>query len=402
MPRAHFQGGERREVVSCAFPGPLVANTSIAVSLSNSASAQAIRHRQGIESAIANRAVGAYIEQSVVRSWRRCLEGYSLDPAQPRKPSVVDAAELQRRRAALGDAAAVVRATMTRLSSTFDHTLCAIFTDAQGVILFYAATAAFAERARGLRAGAVWSESEQGTNGMGTCLVEREPVIIEQSDHFLAQNTGLTCFAMPVFQRGQLIGALDISCHNVPPRGPMLALLDLAVLDIENRLLLQQASSDHVLYFSPSRSEIGTALEGIVSFDQDGRITGANRAAVRLLGAQAQEQVFGRPVEHWLRIDRHEWGEAPSTIFRCRPMIEDAGREYYYCRAHASVDVRCKSISPEVRPVRTAVDAAERRALLDALRCSDGNISAAARSLGIGRKTLYRKLAKHRLRSAKN
>lgn len=373
------------------------------MNLTNPAFAHAIRHRQGIESAVANRTIGAYIEKSVVRSWRRCLEGYSLDPAQPRKPSVVDATELQRRRAALGNAAAVIRATMMRLSATFDHTLCAIFTDAQGVILFYAAAPAFAERARGLRAGAVWSESEQGTNGMGTCLAEREPVIIEKGDHFLAQNTGLTCFAMPVFQRGQLIGALDISCHDVPPRGPMLALLDLAVLDIENRLVLQQASADQVLCFSPSREELGTALEGIVSFDRDGRITGANRAAVRLLGAQAQEQVFGRPVEHWLHIDRDDRLDARSTVFRCRPVVEDPKREYYYCRARAAEEhIAHRPVATEVRPVRTAVDAAERRALLDALRCSDGNVSAAARSLGIGRKTLYRKLAKHRLRAVKN
>jgi len=369
------------------------------VSLTNPAFAHAIRHRQGIESAIANRAIGAHLEQSVVRSWRRCLEGYSLDPAQPRKPSFVDAAELQRRREALGSAAAIVRATMMRLSATFDHTLCAIFTDAQGVILFYAAAPAFAERARGLRAGAVWSESEQGTNGMGTCLAEREPVIIEKGDHFLAQNTGLTCFAMPVFQRGQLIGALDISCHNVPPRGPMLALLDLAVLDIENRLVSQQASGDQLLCFSPNREELGTALEGIVSFDSDGRITGANRAAIRLLGAQTQEQVFGRPVEHWLRIDRNERLDARSTVFRCRPVIEDPQREYYYCRVHAPAEaMEHRPVSSEVRPVRTAVAVAERGALLDALRCNEGNVSAAARSLGIGRKTLYRKLAKHGLR----
>lgn len=369
------------------------------VNYANRLPAQAIRHRLSIEAAVAKRAVGTSLEQRVMRSWRRCLERHALDPAQSRQPSVVDAAELCRRRASLGGAAAVVRAAMLRFSTTFDRTACAIFTDAEGVILYYAAAPAFAERARGLRAGAVWSESEQGTNGMGTCLIEREPVIIEQGQHFLAQNTGLTCFAMPVFHRqGQLLGALDISCNNVPPHGPMLALLDLAVLDIENRLLLQQPPGESVLYFSPNRSHIGTALEGIVSVDSCARVTGANRTAIRLLGARAPEQVFGRSTQELLGISKDRVLVSDNAaLFRCRPSIDQGGYEYYYCRVRAPAAAYARVTDGEVRPVRTTIAAAERHALLEALQRSDWNISRAARSLGIGRKTLYRKLAKHQL-----
>ncbi len=359
-----------------------------------------IGQRQLVESAVPYLRIGAQAEQRVMRSWRRCFEQHSLDPAQPRTPAIVDSAELSRRRAALGATYAIVRAAMLRLSAAFDRTLCAIFTDAEGVILHYMALPAFAQQARGLRVGAIWSESEQGTNGMGTCLVDREPVVIEQSHHFLAQNKGLTCFAMPVFHpRGELLGALDISCHNLPPHAPMLALLDLAILDIENRLL-QQSAHEGIVSFSPNRFHIGTALEGSVSIDAQGRVTGANRAALRLLGVCAQQQVFGKPLQELFGsdVDKAVSSRDPA-VFRCRPPYEGgAGHEHYYLRVQFSAVTPGCAAREEIRPVRAAVAAAERGVLLEALQRWDWNVSQAARALGIGRKTLYRKLGKHRIR----
>ena len=364
----------------------------------NQLPASAIGHRQAVESAVAHRRVTTPAEQRVMRSWRRCLEQHSLDPAQPRRPSVVDSADLCRRRASLGPTYAIVRAAMLRLSATFDRTLCAIFTDAEGVILHYMALPAFAQQARGLRVGAIWSESEQGTNGMGTCLVDREPVIIEQNHHFLAQNKGLTCFAMPVFHpRGGLLGALDISCHNLPPHAPMLALLDLAVLDIENRLL-QQSTHERIVSFSPTRHHIGTVLEGVVSVDDGGRVTGANRAALHLLGVCAQQQVLGRSIQELFGIDADQVASSRDpSVFRCRPPLERGGHARYYLRVQSPAMTPGCTAQTEIRPVRTAVAAAERGALLDALQHWDWNVSQAARALGIGRKTLYRKLSKHKL-----
>ncbi|MFW8423625.1 GAF domain-containing protein, partial [Klebsiella pneumoniae] len=63
-----------------------------------------------------------------------------------------------------------------------------------------------------LRPGADWSESCEGTNGIGTCVVERAPVIICQQDHFRALHTPLTCTASPVFApHGELLAVIDVS-----------------------------------------------------------------------------------------------------------------------------------------------------------------------------------------------
>ncbi len=53
--------------------------------------------------------------------------------------------------------------------------------------------------------------------------------------------------------------------------------------------------------------------------------------------------------------------------------------------------------APEVAPEGTTMADAERRALVDALDACSGNLTAAARRLGIGRATLYRKLTRHGL-----
>ena len=60
-----------------------------------------------------------------------------------------------------------------------------------------------------------------------------------------------------------------------------------------------------------------------------------------------------------------------------------------------SAETREGAASPGIRTLA----AVEREALVDAMEITEGNISAAARGLGVSRATLYRKLRKHGLRS---
>lgn len=363
----------------------------------------AIQHRERVEATLARSGAGSAIEQGIRRSWRRCLEDHSLDPARHRKPPIVDSAELRRRRASADAAYPIVHAQMLRISRTFTHAAGIVFTDTDGVILSYMGESTFAAHAHraGLRVGAVWSESEQGTNGMGTCLIEREPVVIEQHAHFLAQNTGLSCFAAPVLdRRGVLVGALDISSLCALPRESMLALLDLAVTDIERRLLLRQSAGQHLLYFGPRRAYVGTTLEGILSFDDSGLITGANRAAIGWLDMSAHAEICGKPLASVLGID----ADCVAMIggsFRCRSAVATEDHASFHCHISAARTSRAQPpTETKQTAVRAAVAAAERAVLAEALRAHDWNITRAARSLGIGRKTLYRKIRKHRLDGA--
>jgi transcriptional regulator of acetoin/glycerol metabolism len=40
--------------------------------------------------------------------------------------------------------------------------------------------------------GGVWSEEVEGTNGIGTCIVDERPVTVHRSQHFRSRHINLT------------------------------------------------------------------------------------------------------------------------------------------------------------------------------------------------------------------
>ena len=61
--------------------------------------------------------------------------------------------------------------------------------------------------------GGVWSEAIEGTNGIGTCIAERRPITIHQTQHFRTRHISLSCSGAPIFGvDGELLAVLDVSC----------------------------------------------------------------------------------------------------------------------------------------------------------------------------------------------
>ncbi|MEW8462522.1 MAG: GAF domain-containing protein, partial [Candidatus Thiodiazotropha endolucinida] len=92
-----------------------------------------------------------------------------------------------------------------------------LLADDEGVVVNYVSDPMFTNTAAktGLQLGAVWTEQSQGTNGMGTCLIEKRPLIIHQNEHFFPQNTQLSCSAAPILDpTGELIAVLDASSQS--------------------------------------------------------------------------------------------------------------------------------------------------------------------------------------------
>jgi transcriptional regulator of acetoin/glycerol metabolism len=86
--------------------------------------------------------------------------------------------------------------------------------------------------------GAVWSETEAGTNGMGTCLAAGGPVSVRRDDHFYTQFTQLTCSAVPVYDpSGEIAAVLDVTSRSSLMQQHLLVLLGMTARMIENRLI---------------------------------------------------------------------------------------------------------------------------------------------------------------------
>jgi transcriptional regulator of acetoin/glycerol metabolism len=257
-------------------------------------------HARLVESTVKGIAEVSTIGQAVRRSWSRCLSTYSLDPSQIKKPVIVERTELEQRCERMGAVLPIARIEMLGLSRQMVHTQYGIMlTDQDGVILSYVGDPAFSMTARrsGFREGAVWSEQALGTNGMGTCLMTRQPIVIHRSDHFLVQNTDLTCSAAPIFDmHGQVVAALDISGSSTGAQTHTLALVEIAAQNIENRALLQACKPYYALRFHRCAEFVSTPGEGVLAFDESGTIIGANRHALEMLGYADHKSLCGHAV----------------------------------------------------------------------------------------------------------
>jgi len=236
----------------------------------------------------------------ITRSWIRCLNDYQLDPGTCAEPEVVAATELQERQARLADVQAVAKVEMANLYQQLAGSGYAIMlTDREGVLLNYFGDPAFTHAASktGLAQGAVWSERVQGTNGMGTCLVERRPITVHRDEHYLSRNIGLSCAAAPIFDHeGELVGVLDASGESRLAQQHTLALVCMSVQMIENRVFLHQFRHDYILRFHNRPEFVGTLHEGAIALSPEGKVLAASRGALFQLGFHNPSEIAGRDI----------------------------------------------------------------------------------------------------------
>ena len=204
----------------------------------------------------------------------------------------------------------------------------------------------------GLWTGAVWSEKFEGTNGIGTCLIDQRVLTIDRDQHFFARNSALSCTTAPIFDgHGELAAALDVSsCRLASGYAQIVAaaVADAArAIEAENFRLAFPRSR---IVLAPGGERAGAAL---LAVDRDDLVIGATCAARLALGVDAQ--TFAKP----------------------RPASDIIGR------ASAEDD---------------DIEAAERAVLQRALARAGGNVSKAAQDLNVSRATLHRKMSRLGLR----
>ena len=264
-------------------------------------------HARLVHSVIRGTSRNAAAPEHVKRSWLRCLDDYGLDPESNAQPAVVSHQELTARKEQsleLLSFADNEMANLQRQLAGSGHSI--ILTDRDGVLLFYYGDPSFkgaASRA-GLVPGGVWSERYGGTNGMGTCLAERVPLIVHRDQHFLARNTGLTCCAAPIFDPGgELAAVLDASGESDRAQQHTLVLVSLSAQAIEKRLFLHRFRDAFVVRFHGRPELLGTSSEGMIAFDANGTIAAVDRNALFQLGCkQAAELMGGAPLERVFNI----------------------------------------------------------------------------------------------------
>ena len=327
----------------------------------------------------------------ITRSWIRCLNEYQLNPDSCAEPEVVSPSELQERQERLADVQAVAKVEMANLYQQLAGSGYAIMlTDREGVLLNYFGDPAFTHAASktGLMQGAVWSERVQGTNGMGTCLVERRPITVHQDEHYLSRNIGLSCAAAPIFDHGgELVGVLDASGESRLAQQHTLALVSMSVQMIENRVFLQQFRHDFILRFHNRPEFVGTLSEGAVALSVTGTVLAASRAALALLGYTSPAEIVGRDICELFNITFS--GLVDSSVRRAYhpvPIFEVRGNARFFAVLYQPV-----ATPGARRPQRADNPAAPAAATaLDALQFGDPTMSA---NVDIAKRVMERNVA---------
>ncbi|MEX3951052.1 sigma-54-dependent Fis family transcriptional regulator [Paraburkholderia sp. EG287B] len=254
----------------------------------------------GVEGVLRERLGHYEPSAAIVRSWTRCLQDYGLDPDACPLPPVLTGAELAQRRERQADLIGCAKLEMTTLYQQLgDADLAVVLSDADGVILHLVSSASFAEQVEdwGFCAGAVWSEREAGTNGMGTCLAEGDALAVRQHEHFFSRYTSLTCSAAPVFdERGAIAGVLDVTSRSHLQQQHSLVLVGMSRQMIENRLLDARLAQAHMVHFHTRPEFVNTLHAGKLTIDGSGLVLGANRSALFQLGFATLAEIAGKRI----------------------------------------------------------------------------------------------------------
>ena len=303
-------------------------------------------------------------DPSIARSWLRCVEDYHLDPALTIAPTVLEHGRLLESRERLRQVLHIAGSEMNSLHQQLSGAGHAVLlTDARGVILNCVTAPSerkIFERA-GLWLGADWSEACEGTNGIGTCLVERQSLTIHRDEHFRGRHTGLTCSASPVFDpHGELLAVLDVSsAREAVSRQSQfhtMALVNLSAKMIESCYFLRHFEHHWLLRFHLQAESVGLFSEGLLAFDGEGRICAVNQSALNLLG-QLRGGLVGQPVEAFFDCSLDQLlGRASANATASWPLRTRDGRPLFAALRGQPRSVPVPIIKPQApRPLGICV-----------------------------------------------
>jgi transcriptional regulator of acetoin/glycerol metabolism len=343
------------------------------------------------------------VPDAVIQSWMRCQaarrvprERIGFDPVTPTRLH----STLQRGRPLL----AAAQARLLQLEAALGGTNCrAILTDGDGVVVHSTPASGAPEPVLGVaaRVGVNLSEAAVGTTAPGIVVRTGQACTVSAGEHFFDACRTLRCAAAPIRdRRGQLAGVLDLTVEQCEFDFDAAALVGLYAAAIENGLLRLPSGDCLLLRFQASPLLLGTPMEALAGIDTHGQVAWVNGVAQRLLGAHAP---LGRPVEEVFGLGLPQllqWTR-PAVGTRRPQRLASGLNVWLQAQLQSGAAALVHSIpasvpadppSPAANTPSTLAEH-DRQHVLDTLARCGGNVSRAARELGVSRGLLYRRLA---------
>lgn len=329
----------------------------------------------------------------VERSWQRCLN-LGLQPDAQVGFDQISATQichtLQANHLLIESAQPILQGLARAIVNT---RYFAILTNAQGVVVDACGAIDHTDRRAHLisRVGTDLSERSIGTTAIGTALTELQPVWLHRGEHFFAATSSYSCAGAPLFgPDGACVGMLDVTGVDAQERPELKHLVRQSASKIENALVCAQPHA-LLLRLNWPGNNLGTEADGLLCLDNDGWVTAANPVARQLVPGLPTHvpskvhvsEVFGMPFEQLFDACKR-----PATVLELplwsglRLHAQALARSHHITNALSASSQGLALRDVEATMIRKALDEAR------------GNVGLAAKALGIGRATLYRKLGR--------
>ena len=358
----------------------------------------------------------------VIQSWSRCVQA-RRDPGENIAFNPVTASRIHSALARSRQLLEAAATDLSQLETTLAGTSCsAILTDPHGVVVH--ATRSSANHQEVLmplarRVGVNLAEAHVGTAAPSVTTHSGQACLVLGGEHFFNSLQRMYCAAAPIRDvQGRLAAVLDVTSEGQPFGFDAAAVVSMYATTIENQLLRAQSGDHIVVQLQTTASMLGTPMEGLAGLAADGSIAWANNVGARLLGvAQAEiglsaEAVFGLDVNAFLRLTRmpcpslQRLPNGLNVWLSARLQSRDgATRLFKMPEAPAPAPAAARSEVPAPAAATAPATAFaiadntagtlrdnDRHLIHQTLRACDGNVSRAARKLGVSRGLVYRHL----------
>ncbi|MBU5258001.1 sigma-54-dependent Fis family transcriptional regulator [Bacillus pumilus] len=183
------------------------------------------------------------LNKRVMESWHRCKQA-NVNPYLDKGQSLLEKElfSAQKKKYSLFLNAALPY--LNKISQQLKESdMLALLIDADGYVLSLTGSQRTMVEARKINfmEGSRWTETDVGTNAIGTALVIGEAVTINGTEHFSVASHHWSCSAAPIRDAdGTIIGVIDISCMADNKHPFMLGMASTVAYAIEREIQVQQ------------------------------------------------------------------------------------------------------------------------------------------------------------------
>lgn len=335
----------------------------------------------------------------IERSWQRCLssgkrpeERVSFDTVAPNAARHLESVH----QTLLHTARPVLQCLAQAIAST---RYFAILTNAQGVVIDAHGAIDRSDRRADLitRIGTDLSEHAIATTAISAALSELQPIWLHQGEHFYDANGIYSCAGAPLFgPDGACIGMLDVTGIETAERPELQHLVAQSARSIENALTIGRlkTSGDLLIRLNWPGRTLGDETDGLVCLNAEGYVTAANQMARMMVpqllawtANQHASEVFAMSSAMLFDAARRQSSKTALEVplwtglrLHAMPLMAGTSGDTIYAQLPSPV-----APPPHLKDIETALI----RKAVDEAR---GNVQKAARTLGISRATVYRRL----------